>query len=203
MSMKKSTPLKGKRHEDKVRQLAELPVKIYKASHQKAADKRRENKKKAEEALNDAARELDALLASVPTQLPSYQEMTRATQTISPHTSLVPPQGPVRLAEGMVHVQDVGVPLEPATVTTLWPAPEPVSPPPPPLPPPMVSPSSSSRSSPPLIQPSGEVLCPFHKIPFTGGVSRNRVPYMYCRDFHAVSFLGDGCQSRPDLDRCH
>ena len=72
MSMKKkSTPVKGKRQEDTVRQLTEPPVKIYKEARQKAADRRREHKQKKEEELNEAARELDALLASVPPELPS------------------------------------------------------------------------------------------------------------------------------------
>ena len=101
---------------------------------------------------------------------------------ISPPPSLLPPQGPVKLAEGMVHQQDVGVPLEAATVTNPWPAPEPVPPPPTAL---NVSPASS-RSSPPLIQPSGEVLCPFHATPLSGGLSKNGTPYMCCRDFDDV-----------------
>ena len=30
------------------------------------------------------------------------------------------------------------------------------------------------------------MLCPFHKTPLTEGLSKNEVPYMYCRDFDAV-----------------
>ena len=193
---KKNSPVKGKRKEnqDTVLESAEPPVKINKEARQKAAETRKENKKKNEKeenTLNEAARELDALLASVPTQLPSYEETMMVVEQIPP------PQGPVKLAEGIVHQQDVGVPLEPVTATATWPAPESV--PPPPLSPPL---SSSSRSSPPLIQPSGDVLCPFHKTPLTAGLSKNGVPYMYCQDFDAVSFLGHGCRSSTNLDRC-
>ena len=167
---------RSKKKDDVVRETAQPPVKIYKEAREKAATKRKNEIKKKDEELNQAARELDALLASVPTELPSYEHMM-ATMPLE-HIPL--PQGPVKLAEGTVHQHDVVVPLEPATATTPWPAPEP-----PPPPPPAVSPSSS-RSSPPLIQPSGEVLCPFHATPLTGGLSKNGTPYMYCRDYDKV-----------------
>ena len=127
---------RGKKKEDVVREAAQPPAKVYKEAREKAAAKRKNEIKKKDEELNQAARELDALLASVLPELPSYEQMM-ATIPLE-H---IPPQGPVKLAEGTVHQYDVGVPLEPATATTPWPAPEPVAPPPPPLP--AVSPSSS------------------------------------------------------------
>lgn len=166
---------RSKKKDDVVRETAQPPVKIYKEAREKAATKRKDEIRKKDEELNQAARELDALLASVPPELPSYEHMM-ATMPLE-HIPL--PQGPVKLAEGTVHQHDVVVPLEPATAATPWPAPEP------PPPPPAVSPSSS-RSSPPLIQPSGEVLCPFHATPLTGGLSKNGTPYMYCRDHDKV-----------------
>ena len=167
---------RSKKKDDVVRETAQPPAKIYKEAREKAAAKRKDEIKKKDEELNQATRELDALLASVPPELPSYEQMM-ATMPLE-H---IPPQGPVKLAEGTVHQYDVGVPLEPATVATPWPAPEPP-------PPPTVSPSSS-RSSPPLIQPSGDVLCPFHATPLTGGLSKNGTQYMYCRDHDEVCRL--------------
>ena len=75
----KKAPVKRKRKENQevAHEAAEPPVKIYKEARQKAAEKRKEKKKEQETKLNEAACELDGLLASVPSlnELPSYQEM--------------------------------------------------------------------------------------------------------------------------------
>ena len=171
--MPKKPTKRGKKKDDVVREAAQPPTKIYKEAREKAAAKRKDEiEKKKDEELNQAARELDALLASVPPELPSYEEMI--AKSVEMYKSLPPQPFEVKLAEGRVHHD---VPLEP----TPLPAPEPVPPPPP-----VVSPSSSRSSPPPLIQSSGDVLCPFHATPLTGGVSKNGTPYLYCRDHDKV-----------------
>lgn len=178
---KKKSPPKRK---DVVREAAQPPVKIYKEAKSKAAEKRRIKKKEEEDddrRLAQAAQELEALLASVqpgPEELPPYEEViAEAPQPLpppptSPTLVPLPPLNPVKLAEGVVYTHDVGIPLEPVVDATM-PWPDPLPPPPP-------------RVSPPLLRPSGEVLCPFHGTSLTGGLSKNGVPYMYCLEFDAV-----------------
>ena len=93
---KKKAPVRRMRKEnqDVIREAAEQPVKIYKEAPQKAAEKRKEKKKEEEEnekTLNEAARELHALLASVPNDLPLYEEMVVVVEQIPP----LPPPPPL------------------------------------------------------------------------------------------------------------
>ena len=149
---------RGKKKDDVVREIAQPPAKIYKEAREKAATKRKEEIKKKDEELNQAARELDVLLASLPPELPSYEQVM-ATMPLEQKDP------PVVLAEGRVHHD---VPFDPVLH-----APEPS---------PVVSPSSSP---PPLTGPK-DVLCPFHATPLTGGLTKNGAPYLYCRDHDGV-----------------